>query len=191
MRPTSMIRILGGSLISLALFAAPASAQNMKPGLWEISHKMAGSGDTGAKMAAAQEQMQKQLAAMPPEQRKQMEKMMADKGVAMAPGAGAGGGNAMRVCISKEMAARNEPPAQQGDCKQDMLQKSGNTTKFKFTCSNPPATGEGEVTVLSPEAYTMKMKTTAQVKGKAETMTMDAQGKWLSNDCGNLKPVKG
>jgi hypothetical protein len=96
-----------------------------------------------------------------------------------------------RCRSSKELAARNEPPAQQGDCKQETLQKTGNTTKFKFTCSNPPATGEGEVTVLSPEAYTMKMKTTAQVKGKAETMTMDAQGKWLSNDCGNLKPVKG
>jgi hypothetical protein len=37
----------------------------------------------------------------------------------------------------------------------------------------------------------MKMKTTAQVKGKTENMTMDAQGKWLSNDCGKLKPVKG
>lgn len=175
----------------LTLLAPHASAQNMKPGLWEINHKMAGSGDMGAKMAAAQEQMQKQLASMPPEQRKQMEKMMADKGVAMAPGAAPGGGNALRVCVSKEMAARNEPPPQQGDCKQDMLQKSGNTTKFKFTCSNPPASGEGEYTLISPEAYTMKMKTTAQVKGKAENMNMESQGKWISNDCGNLKPVKG
>lgn len=178
---------------TLGAFAAPAAAQNIKPGLWEVQNKMGGSGDMGSKMAAAQAEMQKQLAAMPPEQRKQMEKMMADKGVGMAPGGsvGSGGNMAMRTCISKEMAARNEPPAQQGDCKQEMLQKTGNTTKFKFTCSNPPATGEGEVTVISPEAYTMKVKTTAQVKGKAETMTMDAQGKWLSNDCGNLKPVKG
>lgn len=179
--------------IALCLLTAPALAQqNMKPGLWEIHNKMGGSGDMGNKMAAAQAEMQKQLSAMPPEQRKQMEKMMADKGVGMSPGAGVGsGGNmAMRTCISKEMAARNEPPAQQGDCKQETLQKTGNTTKFKFTCSNPPATGEGEVTVQSPEAYTMKMKTTAQVKGKSETMTMDAQGKWLSGDCGKLKPVQ-
>ena len=162
------------------VFTAPAFAQqNMKPGLWEINNKMGGSGDMGSKMAAAQAEMQKQLAAMPPEQRKQMEKMMADKGVGMSPGAGVGsGGNmALRVCISKEMAARNEPPAQQGDCKQETLQKSGNTTKFKFTCSKPPTTGEGEYTILSPEAYTMKMKTVSQVKGKAEEMTMDAQGK--------------
>lgn len=177
--------------IVLCLIAVPAAAQqNMKPGLWEVTNKMGGSGDMGTKMAAAQAEMQKQLAAMPPEQRKQMEKMMADKGVGMAPGGAPGGGMAARVCMSKEMAARNEPPAQQGDCKQEQLQKSGNTTRFKFSCSKPPTTGEGEYTLHSPEHYTMKIKTTSQVKGKAEQMTMDAQGKWLSNDCGNLKPAK-
>ena len=116
---------------------------------------------------------------------------MADKGVSMAPGGAPYGGMAARVCISKEMAARNEPPAQQGDCKQESLQKTGNTTKFKFSCSKPPTTGEGEVTLHNPESYTMKMKTTSQFKGKAENMTMDAQGKFISSDCGNLKPVKG
>ncbi len=171
MRQPTIARILGSSLISLALFAAPAVAQNMKPGLWEVNNKMGGSGDMGNKMAAAQAEMQKQLAAMPPEQRKQMEKMMADKGVGMSPGAGIGsGGNmALRVCISKEMAARNEPPAQQGDCKQETLQKTGNTTKFKFTCSNPPATGEGEFTLNSPESYTMKMKPPRRSKAKPKT----------------------
>lgn len=180
---------IGLAITTLSLAATPAAAQTMKPGLWEITNKMGGSGDTGAKMAAAQEQMQKQLASMPPEQRKQMEKMMAQQGVNMAPGKG--GGMSSRICVSKEMAARNEAPAQsQGDCKQEQLQKSGNTTKFKYTCSKPPSTGEGEVTVLSPESYTMKMNMTRQDKGKAEQMTMDAQGKWLSADCGSLKPLK-
>ena len=191
MRILPLSQCLGISLagiIAFSLIAAPATAQTMKPGLWEITNKMGG--DIGAKMAAAQEQMQKQMAAMPPEQRKQMEKMMAQQGVGMSPGA-AGGGMAARVCISKEMAARNEPPAQQGDCKQETLQRSGKTTKFKFTCSKPPSSGEGEVTMHSPESYTMKMNMTSQAQGKPEQMTMEAQGKWLSNDCGNLKPVKG
>lgn len=179
------------ALIAVAcagLAALPAAAQTMKPGLWEITNKMGGSGDTGAKMAAAQEQMQKQMASMPPEQRKQMEKMMAAQGVNMAPGKG--GGMASRICVSKDMAARNEAPAGQGDCKQEQMQKSGNTTKFKFTCAKPPSTGEGEVTVHSPESYTMKMHMTRQEKGKTEKMTMDAQGKWLGADCGTLKPLK-
>lgn len=194
MRTSSLSRCLGISLASVVAFgiiATPATAQTMKPGLWEITNKMGGSGDTGAKMAAAQAEMQKQMAAMPPEQRKQMEKMMAQQGVNMAPGA-AGGGMAVRVCITKEMAARNETPAQsQGDCKQEQLQKSGNTTKFKFTCTKPPSSGEGEVTMNNPESYTMKMKMTSQEKGKPEQMTMDAQGKFVSSDCGSVKPIAG
>ena len=190
MRTSSLSHYLGISLaviVAFGLIAAPAAAQTMKPGLWEINNKMGGSGDTGAKMAAAQAEMQKQMAAMPPEQRKQMEKMMAQQGVNMAPSA-AGGGMAVRVCITKEMAARNETPTQ-GDCKQEQLQKSGNTTKFKFTCSKPPSSGEGEVTMNSPESYTMKMKMTSQEKGKPEQMTMDAQGKFVSSDCGSVKPI--
>lgn len=186
MPKTTRIPALITATLCLGLAAVPAAAQTMKPGLWEINNKMGG--DQGAKMAAAQAEMQKQLAAMSPEQRKQMESMMGQRGMAMSPGGGAGGGMAIRVCISKEMAARNEPPPQQGDCKQDMLQKSGNTTKFKYSCSKPPSSGEGEYTVVSPEAYTMKMKMTREGKGGAEQMTMDASGKWISNDCGSIKP---
>jgi hypothetical protein len=186
----STLKNLGVCLLAAAGFAAlPATAQTMKPGLWEITNKMGGSGDSGAKMAAAQEQMQKQMASMSPEQRKQMEKMMAQQGVSMQPGA-PGGGMSTRVCITKEMAARNEAPAQhQGDCKQESMQKSGNTTKFKFTCSKPPSTGEGEVTMHSPESYSMKMKMSRDVKGKPEQMTMGAQGKFVSSDCGSIKPI--
>jgi len=185
MRTSLTLRVL--ALACLGLLTTPAAAQSMKPGLWEINNKMGG--DQGAKMAAAQEEMQKQMAAMPPEQRKQMEKMMADKGVGMAQGSG--GGTAVRICMSKEMAARNDPPAQQGDCKQESTQRSGNTTKFKFTCTKPPSTGEGEYTLHNSGSYTMKLKTVTQTKGRSETMTMEAQGKWISDDCGNLKPAKG
>ncbi len=177
------------SIVTLGIIAAPAAAQTMKPGLWEITNKMGGSGDTGAKMAAAQEQMQKAMASMSPEQRKQMEKMMAQQGVSMSPGA-PGGGMAARICITKEMADRNEAPAQaQGDCKRESMQRSGNTTRFKFTCTKPPSTGEGEVTVHNPESYSMKMKMSRDVKGKPEQMTMDAQGKFVSSDCGSVKPI--
>ncbi len=192
MRTSVMNQHLGISVAAIlcaSLIATPAAAQTMKPGLWEITNKMGG--DQGAKMAAAQEQMQKQMASMSPEQRKQMEKMMGQHGVGMSPGA-PGGGMATRICITREMAARNEAPAQhQGDCKQEQMQKSGNTTKFKFTCTKPPSTGEGEVTVHSAESYTMKMKMSRDVKGKPEQMTMDAQGKFVSSDCGSIKPIKG
>jgi len=125
------------SLIAAAVLAAaclPASAQSMKPGLWEIHNKM-----QGGEMDAAMAQMQQQLAQMSPAERKQMEAMMARQGVRMAP---SGGGMAVQVCMTKEMVERNDPPMQDG-CKVTQNQRSGNTHKFAFACSNPPSSGEG------------------------------------------------
>jgi len=191
MRTLSSVQRLGIAVAGILCFgtvALPAAAQTMKPGLWEINNKMGG--EQGAKMAAAQAEMQQQLASMPPEQRKMMQDMLSKQGMSM--GSGAGGGMTVRICVTKEMAARNQAPAsQQGDCKQEQMQRSGNTTKFKFTCTNPPSSGEGEVTLHNPESYSMKMKSTSQRGGKSEQMNMEAQGKFISSDCGSVKPIKG
>jgi hypothetical protein len=173
--------------VLLAGTALGAGAQSMKPGLWEITHKM---GSSSGEMEKAMADMQKQMAEMTPEQRKMMQDMMAKQGGGMSPGMGAGGASSMKVCISKEMAERNEVgSSQQGDCKQTNSARSGNTMKFAFTCSNPQSSGEGQVTFVSPEAYTMKMTSNTMMRGKAEKMTMDASGKFLSSDCGNIKPM--
>lgn len=174
------------SVLGLLLLAGqPAMAQTMKPGLWEINNKM--QSDSG-EMEKAMANMEKQMAGMPPEQRKQMQDMMAKQGVAMGPGAG--GGMSMKVCMTKEMAERNEMPSQQqGDCKTTHSPRSGNTMKFAYTCTQLPSSGEGLITFVSDTAYTMKMASTTTVKGKAEKMNMDASGKWLSADCGNIKPI--
>jgi hypothetical protein len=182
------IRLAG--IICCGLMAQGAAAQTMNPGLWEITSKIGGSGEMGAKMAAAQAKMQEQLASMPPAQRKQMEQMFAQRGISF--GAGAGTSITARTCITKEMAARNQPPAQQqGNCKQEYSQRSGNTTRFKFVCTDPPSSGVGEVTLLSADSYVMKMTTTSLVKGKPQQMSMDARAKWLTKDCGNIRPAKG
>jgi hypothetical protein len=46
------------------------------------------------------------------------------------------------------------------------------------------------VTYLSDTAYKMNMKVTSPQAGKAGTMTMDANAKWLGADCGNIKPIQ-
>ncbi len=172
------------ALGTLLLAAPPALAQNLKPGLWEINNKMQSS---SGQMEKAMAESQKQMAAMPPEQRKMMQDMMAKQGLSMGPGAG--GNMAVKICMTKEMAERNELPAQQGDCKTTNSPRSGNTMKMSFTCTQPPSSGEGTVTFVSPEAYTMKMTMKSMMQGKPETMTMDGGGKWLSADCGNIKPL--
>lgn len=172
------------SLIAAAVLAAaslPASAQSMKPGLWEIHNKM-----QGGEMDAAMAQMQQQMAQMSPAERKQMEAMMAKQGVRMAP---SGGGMAVQVCMTKEMVERNDPPVQDG-CKVTQNQRSGNTDKFAFACSNPPSSGEGQVTYQGPEAYTSKMTVKTSSGGKTDTTTMEGRGKWLKADCGHVKPMQ-
>jgi hypothetical protein len=172
------------ALGTLLLAAPPALAQNLKPGLWEVNNKMQSS---SGQMEKAMAESQKQMAAMPPEQRKMMQDMMAKQGLSMGPGAG--GNMAVKICMTKEMAERNELPAQQGDCKTTNSPRSGNTMKMSFACTQPPSSGEGTVTFVSPEAYTMKMTMKSMMQGKPETMTMDGGGKWLSADCGNIKPL--
>jgi hypothetical protein len=165
-------------------FASAASAQNLKPGLWEITNKMqTGSGQMEQQMA----EMQKQMAAMPPEQRKMMEEMMAQRGMKM--GGNSAGGMTVKVCMTKEMVERNELPAQQGDCKTTHQSRTGNTMKMGFSCTNPPSTGEGQVVFTSPESYSMKMAISTTVQGKAEKVNMDGGGKWLGADCGSIKPM--
>nr|WP_315847701.1 DUF3617 domain-containing protein [uncultured Rhodoferax sp.] len=170
------------------LLTAVASAQTVKPGLWEITNQMQGA--AGSKVDAAMAQMQKQMAAMSPEQRKMMEDMMAKKGLQM--GTAPGGGVAVKVCITPEMAARNDvAPRQQGGCTHTASPRTGNTQKFSYACTQPSSRGEGEVTYTSAEAYTMAMKTVTTLKGKEETMDMRASGKWLGSDCGSVKPLEG
>ncbi|TFY98316.1 DUF3617 domain-containing protein [Ramlibacter humi] len=165
--------------IAIAAVAAPAAAQSLKPGLWELQQRTPSNPEIDKQVAQAREQ----IAALPPAQRKQMEAMMAKQGVQQ------GSGNTMRVCMSKEMAERNEVPPAQGDCKMKDLGRSGNTRKMSFSCTNPVSSGETEVTSSSPEAYTMKTVATATVDGKPQKMTMEGGGKWLGADCGNLKPL--
>jgi hypothetical protein len=158
-------------------FALPAGAQSLKPGLWEINNKM-----SGGQMDQAMVEMQKQMAAMPPGERKQMEAMLAQRGVKMAPGAG--GGMAVQMCMTKEMAERNDMPMQDG-CRMTQQTRSGNTMKMAFTCTKPPSSGEGQVTFTSSEAYTSRMT----VKSAGDTMTIEGSGKFLKADCGNVKPI--
>lgn len=157
-------------------------AQSMKPGLWEIRQQT----QLDPEQQVQMEEARKQMAALPPDQRKMMESMMAQRGMSIDM---AGGGTAMKVCVSKEQAERNEPPVNdQNDCKHDM-QRKGNVIQMRFECGDPPSKGDGNVTITSPQAYSMAMRVTTQRDGKPHTMNMNGTGRWLNADCGALKPV--
>ena len=175
---------------SLLLCTASANAQTMKPGLWEITQKMkSGSAEMNNALAAMQDQMAK----MTPQQRKQMQDMMAKQGVNMDLGAGGGaakpGEITVRMCMTREMIAENQTAPQQPGCTHTQSPRVGNTWKMAFTCTNPPSSGEGQVTYNGSEGYTSRTTMSTQVQGKPEKMTMEGSGKWLGADCGTIKPL--
>lgn len=169
----------------LAALASPAFAQKLAPGLWE--HAMTMKSDSGG-IEKQMAQMQQELAKLPPEQRKQMEQMMAGRGVGMGSGA-PGQPTTMQVCLTPEQAARDEMPQHDGRCKQTSKERSGNKMRFSFTCSGePPTRGEGEFTLDSAKAYSGRVVVDTAVKGKPERMEMQSRARWLSADCGSVKP---
>jgi hypothetical protein len=173
---------------SLLFGAMGASAQSMKPGLWEMTQKKMTS--SSAEMNNAMAAMHAQMAKMSPEQRKQMQDMMAKQGVNMDfSGSGAKPGEmVVKLCMTQELIDQNQTAPAQAGCTYTKSPRVGSTWKMSFTCANPPSSGEGLTTIISPEAYTTKMTINTSATGKPERMDMEGEGKWLGASCGDIKP---
>jgi hypothetical protein len=180
--PLSLARAVLPGLLLLA--GLPTLAQTMKPGLWEASNKLGGSPEMDQAMA----QMQQQMASMAPAQRKQMEDMMAKQGMSL--GGAAKGGMVTKMCITPEIADKQQLPIQQqGTCTTTTSDKSSTGMKLKFSCTNPPSSGEGQVTFTGDTAYTMSMKINTGGQGAPKTTTLHTSAKWLDSNCGAIKPM--
>jgi Protein of unknown function (DUF3617) len=181
-----MPRLSHALLLSAVACVCAAHAQTTKPGLWEVTQKMGGNPEMDKAMA----QMQQQMAGLSPAEKKMMQDMLAKQGMSM-PAAGAGGGMAMKVCITPEMAARQDMPVQsEGECTTTITSRSANTLKMNFVCKKPPSSGEGTYSFSGDTAYTMTMLMKSTHQGKPVSTTLDGQGKWLSASCGAVKPLK-
>lgn len=170
---------------ALAFFVLPAAAQTqMLPGLWEHSFTP----QAGSPMASAMKSAQEQLAALTPAQRRQMDTLMAGKGVAMGSGPQ---GNAIRMCLTQAQIDLDEVPQGDRACARQSVQRIGDTMKVRFSCAgSPPVAGEGEITVLSPTAYKgTSILTTTTPAGKTERTQIEQSGQWLAKDCGSVKPL--
>jgi hypothetical protein len=171
-------------LLACAIAALPASAQTMKPGLWSLSNNMTSS---DPEIAQAMSAMQEHMANMSPEQRQQMQKIMQQNGVQLD--IGAGGALQTKMCMTREMAERKEFPVQQGDCKQTFTQQSATRGHIVFTCTKPKVSGEGDVTADSDTSYRAHMKIRSEEQGRNQVVDMDVTGKWLSANCGTIRPI--
>lgn len=165
--------------LAAALGAGHATAQSMKPGQWELTNNLKSSnGQTDQAMAAAM----KQLANMPPEQRAQIEAMMAQHGASM-PKVGADGGMTIKACVTPEMAARHEiPTGQSGKCTSSNQPVPGGMN-VSFTCTEPPSSGQGQVRFNGDTGFSMHMNVTNMAGGAAQQMTVETSGRWIGPAC--------
>jgi hypothetical protein len=171
--------------LAVAVFAAqPALAQNIKAGVWETNNKM---GAGGGKLQEAMAMVQQQMKNMSPEQRARIEGAMASQGVVIS-----NDGVVAKVCITPEMAAKQQLPVQQGgngNCSFQHAPVVGNSMKFSFSCTNPQANGEGTATFISPTAYTSSTRVTTTATGASETVNIESTARWLGAECGAVKPI--
>jgi hypothetical protein len=166
-------------LLCLALAAAPAQAATppIKPGLWQLHSSRVTQGGQSVDMAA-------QMKNLPPEARKRMEEIMKQKGMDIGSGDGS-----VKVCMSKESLDQGNWRGTQHGCTTQLKNTSASTWTWHAVCTDPPSESDGEAVFASPEAYTVKNRTTVTRGGKKQSMDTTVQAKWLGGDCGNLKPM--
>jgi hypothetical protein len=176
------MKIRLATLALAVLAAAPAFAQNIKPGVWETNNKI---GAGGGKLQEAMAMVQQQMKNMSPEQRARIEGAMASQGVVIS-----NDGVVAKVCVTPEMAAKRELPVQQrtnGNCSFQPDTPVGNTMKYYFSCTSPKTLGEGTATFISPTAYTSTTRVTTTATGASETVNIESTARWLGAECGSVK----
>jgi hypothetical protein len=174
-----MVRFLSCLIALVPLTALPSVAQNMQPGLWEISSRVT---SADAQTGQAVSMLLQQLGNLPPEQRNMVQRMAENQGLTL-PRVGSDGNVGVSACVTPEMAAKREVPnIQQGDCTSNNVAVDGGM-KLAFVCSNPASSGEGRLRFVSATAFTMTMNVNSSVRGKPEQVRVDSDGRWQGEHC--------
>jgi len=169
MRTLTMSLLLGSMLCTSVTAHA---AEQMKPGLWEMTMKS----DETANMPK-----------MSPEQMEQMRRM----GINMPQTQD--GAIVTKMCITKQMAERDQPPMSGNDsgCQSKNYRRSGNTYTVDIVCTGPTMKGEGKAkgTFAGTSSFTSTYDFKGTMNGQPVTQHHESSGRWLAADCGNVKPV--
>jgi hypothetical protein len=174
-----MIRI--GTSVLLAMLCltlcavAPAQVAPIKPGLWQVQSEREVNGQKAPDMSD-------RLKNMPPERRAQIEAMMKKQGIDV-------GGNITKICQTSEMLDSKNFANPIPDCKTTYSSRTNSSWKAHTSCPQNHIESDVEIVFATPENYTVKTDSTIQTEGQTRTTHMTMTGKWLSNDCGDVKPV--
>jgi len=205
-----MKNLLSLLVVVISATVLPAQAEpikvDMKAGLWE--NTVTWDADSANEMQmlqndqmkVAMEQMKEQFANMPPEQRKQMEAIMAQSGMQLSEEGVSfnndqvqisSSGSNVKTCITQAEIDRGELPDDVDGCTSTIKKISATRFKSTYVCSGEEqTTGESEVHFHSPKHYSGTGKMVHMRDGQKHAMAFTMEGKWLGSNCGDIKPAQ-
>ena len=170
-------------MLTLAAALPAAHALDMppiRPGLWESKP---GPTLLDGKPTPSPAQMAAQLEHLPPQVRAQIQQQMQAQGVAL------GAGGSVRHCITAEMLKRQQWGQGHQGCQITSTGRSGSTWRWSGQCTQPAGSMEGTTSLQGDTAYRSEVKVKTQRNGKSHLMTTTVEARWVSADCGAVKPV--
>jgi hypothetical protein len=161
-------------LLSLTAVAAGSAlaAPNMAPGLWEVTTESA---------------LAKNMPTLPAAQIEQMRKLGVDLGKLQS------GTIVNKICITPEMAARNEIPKmsqKESGCEIKNQQQHGHTYTMEMVCNGQmKGKGVSTTTFSGNKSFSTRTQFSGNMNGLPINDDANSSGKWLSADCGTVKPI--
>jgi hypothetical protein len=167
------------AVLALQLVAAHAGdvALNVKTGLWETTVAMKITGQLPISDA--------DLEKMPPERRQQIEAAM------KATIANASQPHVAKTCVTAEQLRKglSFKSEDQPSCKRTIVTSSASTWEMHEECTgDSPRTTTIRFHANSHEEIDGEMHMTMQKGERTMTSNGTVHGKWLSSDCGSVKP---
>jgi hypothetical protein len=158
------------SVTAAGIAAAQTPNIDVKLGLWET---------TTVSKSAGMPQMD--LSNLPPEARARVEAAMKARGATPTT-------HTNRSCMTKEKLEKNtlfNPDQVKESCKRTIVTNTRTVVEVKIECPNEkyPMTGTMHFEMTSRES----MKGTMKVQSGPMNMDMDITGKWLGENCGDVK----
>jgi hypothetical protein len=149
----------------------------VKPGLWEVTSQGQASGMPPIPPQA--------LAQMSPEQRAQaMAAMQSAMGRMNQP-------NVTRSCITQKMLDRGldfQHPNNE-TCNQTVVSSTSRSLELRVQCTGEQKTnGTLHIDATNRDTFSGTINMVSTDGTNTMTMKQTMQGKWLSSDCGNVKP---
>jgi hypothetical protein len=174
MRIVQLMIVVGAA--GMATSAAGA-APDAKPGLWQwtVTRQM-----EGAPVSPAADPSK-----LTPERRARIEQMMSVRG-ATAPTTAE-----LRYCVTAEAARRwdtfSREDGDEAKCERTVQEETPRALKASLACAGG-VKGSVAFTSAGPERFRGTITWIRQEQGGPRTTTIDVDSRWLSPDCGTVKP---